>query len=426
MKNKLVNPSRVGAAVALAIASLCAQAQGPSTAAAPASAASAPAQGARPEVVSILQAARSLNGEKKYADALSKIREADALPGITPYERHYIERMRAAAAVGAGDAPLAIKSLETALQGGGTELGPAERQEVLRLLASLYYNTKQYPQTIEYAQRYFKEGGNDAGVHTAYVNAVYLGGDYATAAKELAAMVKADDAAGKPVSEQVLRMLASSQNKTKDDAGYTDTLRRLVARYPQPDLWADLIWRVQSEPGFGDNLRLDTYRLKMATGSMDQAAEYVEMAQLAMQAGFPAEAQRVLEEGYAKGKLGTGANAKQHQALRDQARKAAAADAPTLAQAAGAAGGREANSLNNMGFALVVAGQPDKGLPLMEQAAAKGGLKRPEEAKLHLGVAQFQAGQKEAAAKTFATVQGKDGSAELAKLWLLVAQGPQK
>ncbi|MED5618116.1 tetratricopeptide repeat protein [Ideonella sp. BN130291] len=411
--------SRTAAAVALAVASICAQAQ-----TAPAAAASAPPEAARPEVAKGLQAAQALIKEGKHAEALAKLREAEtAVPSLTPYESFFIDRTRAAAALGTGDIPLTIKSLEAAL--ATDRMKGDELRDMLRALADLTYRSKDYTKSLAMAQRYFKEGGTDPNVHTILVNDLYLSGDFANAAKEIAADVKADEAAGRATPEQTLRMLASAQAKIKDEAGYAQTLERIVARYPKPDLWGDLIWRVQSQANFGDHLRLDAYRLRLATNSMVQGAEYVEMAQLAMAAGYPAEAVKAIDQGYASGKLGTGPNAKAHQQLRDQARKQAASDAPNLAQAAnGPQTGRDANAMVNIGYALATAGQADKGVALIEQGIAKGGLKRPDEARLHLGVAQWMAGQKDAAAKTLKTVQGKDGTADLARLWVLVAQAP--
>ena len=57
----------------------------------------------------------------------------------------------------------------------------------------------------------------------------------------------------------------------------------------------------------------------------------------------------------------------------------------------------------------------------MEQGIKKGGLKRPEEATLRLGMAYAMAGQKDKAIATLKTVQGKDGSEDLARLWSLYA-----
>jgi len=40
---------------------------------------------------------------------------------------------------------------------------------------------------------------------------------------------------------------------------------------------------------------------------------------------------------------------------------------------------------------------------------------------LHLGIAQLQAGKKAAAIKTLKTVQGNDGTADLARYWIIYA-----
>jgi len=58
----------------------------------------------------------------------------------------------------------------------------------------------------------------------------------------------------------------------------------------------------------------------------------------------------------------------------------------------------------------------------MDQGVAKGGLKRPDDARLHLGVAQFRAGKLDEARKSFDAVQGSDGTRMLAHLWSLFAK----
>ena len=79
-------------------------------------------QGTRPEVGKPLQAAQEMIKGGKYREALGKVREADAVGGKTAAESNLIERMRLAAASGAGEADTAARSYE-ALAGGmsGTE-----------------------------------------------------------------------------------------------------------------------------------------------------------------------------------------------------------------------------------------------------------------------------------------------------------------
>ena len=69
----------------------------------------------------------------------------------------------------------------------------------------------------------------------------------------------------------------------------------------------------------------------------------------------------------------------------------------------------------------------EAGLAMMEQGVAKGGLKRANEQKLHLGMAQLAAGRKDAAKQTLAALAGQIGSDPLAapvRLWNLFAQAP--
>ena len=61
-------------------------------------------------------------------------------------------------------------------------------------------------------------------------------------------------------------------------------MEKLVTYYPKKEYWVDLLSRLQRKPNFSDRLSLDTYRLSLATGSMSAPADYMEMAQLALQA----------------------------------------------------------------------------------------------------------------------------------------------
>ena len=61
---------------------------------------------------------------------------------------------------------------------------------------------------------------------------------------------------------------------------------------------------------------------------------------------------------------------------------------------------------------------------MIEQGIAKGGLKRPADAKLRLGMAQLQSAKSKAkAAQTLRGVQGNDGVADIARLWLVPGLG---
>jgi hypothetical protein len=146
--------------------------------------------------------------------------------------------------------------------------------------------------------------------------------------------------------------------------------------------------------------------------------------QLALQAGNPAEALKIVDEGYKKGALGTGADAGRHQRLKDLAAKTLADQQKNAAtQEGNFRKEKDADGLANLGYAMVSDGKAD-GLKLMEEAIKLGTGRKPEEMKLHYGVAQYVAGKKSAAISTLKSVKGTAGEPELARYWTMYINNP--
>jgi hypothetical protein len=160
---------------------------------------------------------------------------------------------------------------------------------------------------------------------------------------------------------------------------------------------------------------LDVYRLQLITGNLASTADYMEMAQLALQAGLPIEAKKVVDEGYRNGALGKGADVERQQRLKTLVDKRLAENQKAVQDEAAANASPDGNALVNLGFNL----GGGKGIALMEAGIKKGGLKYPEDAKLHLGVLMIQAEQKAKAVHVLKSVQGTDGTRDLANLWML-------
>ncbi|MGZ5725467.1 MAG: tetratricopeptide repeat protein, partial [Caldimonas sp.] len=280
-----------------------------------------------------------------------------------------------------------------------------------------------YAKSMQWSQRYFREGGTSGAIRTMLIQSQYLSGDFAGAARELTAEIQGAERNGSPPAEDRLKLLLNAATKQGDNSAYVFAMEKLVTYYPKKEYWADLMSRMQRKPSFSDRLSLDTYRLSLATGSMTAPADYMEMAQLALQADLATEGKEVVDKGFAAGALGTGPQAERHKRLRDLVAKRLAEDAATrAADEKQALDAKSGDALVGVGMNLVYSGQAARGVQLIQQGIAKGGLKRPEDAKLHLGIAQLAAGDKAKAQATFRTVQGSDGTADLARLWALFAR----
>jgi hypothetical protein len=380
--------------------------------------AQAKGEGVRPEVGKPLQAAQALVKQRKGREAMAEIAKAEAVPNRTAYENQVIAQMKAAAASAAGDNDATIRNNEALL-------GKVSGREALPLIQGIavaHYNKKEYAEAAKWTQRYFKEGGNEPSMRSVLLQSYYLGNDCGSVNKMLGS-VASEESSRKP-SEEELQILANCYLRQKDTGGYVSAIEKLVVYYPKKEYWTDLLARVQKKPGFSDRLALHVFRLRLETGNLTKTDDYMEMAQLALQAGYPAEAKRIVDKGYEAKALGTGNQADRHQRLRDLVNKSVEESNKLRArEEQEALAAKEGNDLVKIGMNYVFEGKADKGISLMEQGIKKGGLKRPEDAKLTLGYAQVHAGQRARGVQTLRTVQGNDGAADIARLWVLHSRG---
>ncbi len=368
-----------------------------------------PADALRPDVAKPLAAAQELYRAHKYRDALGKIAQAAAVPNRTPYETYMVEEMRGAAAMAAGDTGTAAQAYESVLNSG--RLSGEDEQRTTAALAGIYFQQKNYPLAIRTAQRYLKAGGTDPEMRTLLTQSYYLSNDCTPVVSQLKASTDTQANGGHAPDEGQLQMLATCAQKVKDGNAYRGALGLLVAYHPSPAYWDEMIAAIRGTPGYLSSLDLDIYRLRRATGSLATADAYMEMTQLALVAGSPAEGKQVIDQGFATGVLGKDAQADREKRLQALAAKRAQP------------GGDAATPVTPLdtGMNLVFAGRAQQGLPMMEQAIAKGGLEHPDAARLRLGEAYYVAGQKARAVQVLRTVKGTDGSGDLARLWTAVA-----
>ena len=382
----------------------------------------ASAQGIRAEVGKPLQQAGELLKAGKAREALVKAREADAVAGKTPAEQLMIDRMKGAAAQRAGDNTAAIAAFESAMASG--RLSGPEQAQIAESLAYAYSQQKNWAKTTEWANKARAAGGNTASLNQLMAYVQSQSGDYAQIFKDAQAQVHAAEQAGRRPAEDDLLRLADAAKRLNNNAAYSHALDQLVMHYPKKDYWNAHLASLQRKPGFADRLGLDVMRLKLANGLITKTDDFMEMAQLALQAGFPVEAKSIVDKGYAAGALGTGDQAERHKRLKDLVLKQQADSAAGIAQAAAeAVTQKEGNDLVKVGTVYASMGQTDKAVELIEKGIAKGALKRPDDAKLRLALAMAQSPKTRAkGVQMLRSVAGTDGTADVARLYAVVVQ----
>jgi tetratricopeptide (TPR) repeat protein len=369
----------------------------------------------RPEVAKSLQAAQDALKAGQLDSALALSQQTLAMPGITAIEKPLIQRTLAVAALQVKNFPLAVSTLENLIQEMPENTTAAQKRPLIESLLNASQQAQDFTKLVDWARIYLKLEGSNPSVRPVLIQTLSVLKRHTEVLQEVAEKMRLDEAAKVKTPESELRMLAVSQRQLKDEAGYNDTLKRLLQNYPTKAYWAEIIPRLARQANFNPRFDLDLYRLLELTGNMEDAIEYVDMANLALKAGLPAEAMRVVELAYAKGLLGKGSDAANHQKLRQQIQLRLNEDEkamPALEKSA-----KDANALASLADVYAAQQKWDQSQVHYSKALAMGGLRREAETRLHAGIALYKLGQKEQAHTMWDSVQGDATAIELAQLW---------
>ncbi|HVE05129.1 MAG TPA: tetratricopeptide repeat protein [Rhizomicrobium sp.] len=349
-----------------------------------------PAQAAVRSVVGKpLNEAKALAASGSYSAALARVSAAEAVPNLTPEEKSVISAMRQYIEVKSGTGAL------------GTKAKFAND-----------YNAKRYRDVIADGELLRKNGGLDGSSMQIIAQAYYLLGDYHGCSRYIMSNF------GSGGGEEVLKLQMRCAYESQDNDSMRTALETLVARTNKPEYWGQLLNAAQSTKGLTDHQTLDIYRLRLLTNTITKADDYNLLAQLALQLGFAAEAQSVIEKGIAA-KVLTGDRTTR---LLTMAQKQAGANAAKNAAALAAA-----NAAPN-GDALVKLGEdawgqghyPDA-IKLIQAGLQKGPTDK-DNALIRLGVAYYSGGQKDQAVRSFEKADGDAKQKIIAHLWTIFAR----
>ncbi len=376
------------------------------------------AQTIGPKVGKPLKAAQDATKTKNWTEALAKLKEAQAVEGKTPYEEYQINEFLAYVLINQKDYVGAGAAYDKNIASG--LVPPAEMNTKLKAASQLTFQNKQYGKSAEYLTRYLKAVPGDTDAQALLGQAYYLQKNYKQAIEAMNPAITAVERQGKKPDEDWLLLTMRCNYELKDDAGIATSLEKLVRHYPKPEYWEGLLTTLK-QGEHPDPLTLGIFRLMLETGTLKRAQDYVEMGQLAIDAGVPGEAQRVVEAGFANKTL-ENADKARNERLLASAKKLVQEDRATLAQldkeARASASGQADVAV---GEAYLSYGEYDKAIEALDRGIKKGNVTRPEEAQISLGIAYLRKGQKDQAQAAFKAVKGDSQWARLAGLWSLRA-----
>lgn len=293
----------------------------------------------------------------------------------------------------------------------------ADRGKYYGIRAKMAYQGKQYPVAIDYATKARDLGYVDPDLGLLLVRAKIDSGDVAGGTAELDREIAAKAAKGEKAPAEWYKFAISQANKRKATPQTVAWMNKYAAAYPSGQTWYEVLatygLQQDSTAKLDNKQKLDLFRLMRASGGLPDQYFYMEYAQKAQDAGLPAEAQSVLKEGLANGKI-PAANT-EAKAMLAVASNSVKIDTPLATQETRANAAATGVAASQTGDAYLSAGSYAKAATLYQTALQKGGVDA-DAVNMHLGIALARSGDKAGAQAAFAAVKGEP-RADIASLW---------
>jgi hypothetical protein len=266
-----------------------------------------------------LKAAQEAMQAKNWDAALAAIKEAQAVQvEKSAYDNYIMNAWLMVIYQQKQDTPDEI----IALQGAAASqyASPDQQKTWLKALVGLYLLQKDYAKVVDAGEDALKKFPGDREVLTSIAESDNHLGKFKEAA---AAVQQVIDHQEKP-DETLLQFQWNCYIKANDDADAAKVIDKLVVFYPKPDYWLNALAPLLRSDIKDGHLQLDIYRFMSEVGVLKRSVDYADMAELALDQGYPGESQSVLERAFAQNVFTEQRDKDRYQHLLDGAKQRAA------------------------------------------------------------------------------------------------------
>ena len=305
----------------------------------------------------------------------------------------------------------------------------ADRPKYLFRRGQLASVSGQYPVAADYFSRAKQAGYTDPDFELQLAQTKIQAGDATDGLADLEAEVNRRETAGQKAPESFYRYAISQSLQRKLTPQTVTWLKKYATAYPNEKTWygVAMTYGIQQTSVIKADRtqQIDLFRLMRAANALADQSLYEQYAQQANDAGNPYEAQAVIKEGLASGKLQASPFIKSMQTLAATGIRAEGSLAGTEKAAAAAATG---DRLAQTADAYLGQGDNAKAATLYRAALEKPvGKVSKDQINTHLGIALARSGDKAGSTAAFSAVTGTPDNAGIASLWATynqVGSGP--
>lgn len=309
-----------------------------------------------------------------------------------------------------------IKPLDAMIANPSTP--QADRARYYFYRGGMAYDGKQFPVAVDYFTKARDLGYTSPDLGLLLVKARIESGDVAGGTAELDKAIADKTAHGEKAPDEWYKYAITQSNRRHLTPQTVDWLNKYAVAYPSQKTWYEVLatYGIQQDPvaKLDNQQKIDLFRLMRAAGALPDQYFYIEYAQKTAIAGLPNEAQAVLKEGMANGKIPP-ANSEAKAMLTETANgirnegSLPALEAKAKAAATGATASQTAD-------VYLGTGNYAKAIELYRLALTKGGVDA-DTVNTRMGIALARSGDKAGAQAAFAAVKGAP-RADLARFWM--------
>ena len=370
----------------------------------------------RNKVYEKLAEAQTLAEAKDYAGAaviLNDMIAEDGKRALNSYELANVYNLFAFLAYATEDYPQSLRYYEQVI--AQPDIPLAMEINTRFTIAQLYFVQEKWQQGIDAMLVWFDLNEKpNAGAYVLLAQGYYQVKKYDLALENVETAISMHEGEGKLPKEQWYNLARFLYFDKEDFDSALDVLNTLIIYYPKKQYW------VQASHLYGEKKeeqkQLALMEAAYEQGFLDRSSELVTMAYLYLNAEVPYYAGSVIEQGF-KDELvdDKSKNYELGGSAWAQAREVAKS-IPMMEKAA--AKSDEGELYVRLGNVYLDGDQFAKAADSVNKGLKKGGVKRPDQARLVLGMAYFNMGEYNKARKAFRNAGKDDRSAKYAKQWI--------
>ncbi len=282
-------------------------------------------------------------------------------------------------------------------------------------IAQLYFVQEQWQKGINALLQWFEMTDNpNANAYVLLAQGYYQTKDYDKALKNVEKAIGMYKEKGKLPKEQWFNLARFLYFEKNDINKTVDVLEELLTYYPKKQYWVQLSHMYGEQKK--DKKQLAAMETAYVQDMLDKGTEQVTMAYLYLNAEVPYKAAKVMDKGLKDGSIE--GKSKNWEIAGSAWRQAQELDKSIPAMEQAAAKSDTGELYARLGNIYLDGDEYKKAITAINKGLSRGGVKRPDTARLVLGMAYFNDKQYDKAREAFKAAGRDERSAKYAEQWI--------